>query len=155
MLRMGVRKASNLRKSVDKLLPYVIDEGERVELTAREDNILEKFKWFVEDCFSNGEDCLTLEQLKEFPFARGFSNTDMCITHNYESLKNNVDRIKYVRIGSEDFYKTSKVMFYMEKFCGDLDCYQINNLSIKDIIRKIEDGEYDLEQKQKQESCIQ
>ena len=65
----------------------------------------------------------------------------MCITHDYDSLRRNLDRVDYVKIGEDKFHKTSKALYYMEKYCGDLDFYQVNNLSIKDIQRKISDVE--------------
>ena len=148
MLKMGVRKASMLRKSVEKIYPYITGEGEKEFLTAREDMILEKFKWFIEDYFSDGEGCLDIEQLEAIPSARGFTDKDICITYDYPSLRDNLDRIKYVKIGDNKFFKTSKALYYMEKYCGDLDFYKINNLSVKDMIRKVDDGEEKLREKE-------
>ena len=141
MLKMGVRKASMLRRSVDKIYPYLTGEGELEELTIREENTLDLFKWFVEDSFSDGEGCLTIEQLSSIPTAKGYSDKDMCIAMNHNSLQANLDNVKYVKIGDDKFYKTSRMLYYMEKFCGDLDFYQINNLSIRDMLRKIDEGE--------------
>ena len=137
MLKMGVRKASMLRKSVEKIYPYLTGEGDQQDLTVREEQIMEKFMWFVEESFTDGEGCLSIDQLSAIPFVRGFSKDDMCITHDYDSLRRNLDRVDYVKIGEDKFHKTSKALYYMEKYCGDLDFYQVNNLSIKDIQRKI------------------
>ena len=141
MLKMGVRKASMLRKSVEKIYPYLIGEGEREELSIREENMLNHFKWYIEESFTDGDGCLTIEQLKSFPSALGFSENDVCIASNHKSLENNLDSIKYIKIGNDKFFKTSRVLYYMEKFCGDLDFYQINNLSMRDMMRKIDEGE--------------
>ena len=141
MLKMGVRKASLIRKSVNKILPYLTGEGEKEELTVREEHILNLFKWFMEDSFSDGEGCLTIEQLSAFPAIRGYTKKDICVAHCYNSLKENIDRVDYVKIGEDRYYKTSRMLFYMEKYCGDLDLYQINNLSLKDMLRRISDGE--------------
>ena len=67
MLKMGIRKASMIRKSVDKILPHLTGEGEKEELTAREECIKNLFLWFVEDSFSDGEGCLTIDQLEAIP----------------------------------------------------------------------------------------
>ena len=47
MLKMGVRKASMIRRSVEKMLPYFTNEGEKEELTSREENMMELFSWFL------------------------------------------------------------------------------------------------------------
>ena len=95
--------------------------------------------WFVEDSFSDGEGCLSLDQLSAIPFVRGFSKDNVCISYDYNSLKNNIDRVDYVKVGEDKFHKTSKALFLMEKYCGDLDFYQINNLSVRDIQKRIDE----------------
>lgn len=141
MLKMGVRKASMIRRSVERILPYFTGEGEKKELSYREDHIREMFSWFVEDSFSDGEGCLHISQFEAVPFAKGYTDKGVCVASDYRGLRNNVDQIAYITMGDNKFYKTSKCIFYMEKYCGDLDIYQINNLSIKDMLRKISDGE--------------
>ena len=148
MIKMGVRKASMLRRSVNKILPYLTGEGEKENLTAKEDCMLDLFKWFVEESFSDGEGCLTIEQLEALPFAKGFSKQDVCIAPSHKSLVSNIDRVEYIKIGEDKFYKTSKMGYYMEKFCGDMDMNQINNLTIREMLRKVNDGQYELEQKE-------
>lgn len=154
MLKMGVRKASMMRKSVDRILPYLTNDGNTEEpaepLTVREENIMELFMWFVEDSFSDGDGCLTIQQLSVVPFKGGYDSKGVCIARNYETLCSNLDRVEYILIGSDKYYKTSRMLYYMEKYCGDLDIYQINNLSLKDMLRKISEGEVELEQKAKQ-----
>lgn len=147
MIKMGVRKAVMLRKSVEKILPYLIGEGEKEELTVKEECILDLFNWFVEDSFSDGEGCLTLQQLEAIPSAKGFIENDLCVASNHKGLVDNLDNIKYITIGKDKFHKTSRMMYYMEKYCGDLDFYQINNLTIKDMLRKIDEGEERLAQR--------
>ena len=146
MLKMGVRKASMIRKSVDKILPYLTNQGEKEELTIREENILDKFLWFVEDSFSDGEGCLSIQQLEAFPFIKGYSKRGNCIAFNYDGVVKNIDDIEYIKIGSENFYKTTRMLFYIEKYCGNMDMNRINNLSIRDMLRKIDEGEEKLEQ---------
>ena len=67
MIKMGVRKASMLRKSVDKIYPYVTGCGEQEELSIREETMLKLFGWFVEDCFCDGDGCLSIDQLQSVP----------------------------------------------------------------------------------------
>lgn len=147
MLKMGVRKATMLRRSVDKILPYLTGEGKLEDLTLREEYMMDLFQWFVEDSFSDGDSCLTLAQMQSMPFTGGYDKRDLCVARNYETLKSNLDRVEYIVIGGDKFYKTSRMLFYMEKYCGDLDIYQINNLSLKDMLRKISEGEEEREQR--------
>lgn len=141
MLKMGIRKAAMIRKSVSRILPYLTGEGEFECLTPKEENILEYFRWFVEDSFSNGESCWTAEQLSSIPYTKGYDKNGVLVAYDHNSLINNLDRVNYVIIGDEKYCKTSRALYYMEKYCGDLDFYQINNLSMKDILKKIEEGE--------------
>ena len=141
MLKMGVRKATMLRKSVNKLYLYLTGEGEREELSPKEEHMLDIFKWFIEESFTDGAGCLTIEQLETIPNLRGFTEKDLCVASDYKSLVNNIDNVSYVKIGTEKFFKTSRVLYYLEKFCGDLDFYQINNLSVRDILRRVYAGE--------------
>ena len=141
MLKMGVRKASMLKKSVDKIYPYLTGEGELEDLSIREERILDLFKWFVEDSFTDGDGCLTIEQLESIPYAQGYTDKDVCVALNHKMLEDNIDRVSYIKIGEDKYYKTSRALYYIEKFCGDLDFYQINNLSIRDMLRKIDEGE--------------
>ena len=147
MIKMGVRKAAMLRRSVEKILPYLTGEGEKEDLTVKEECILDLFNWFVEDSFSDGEGCLTLEQLEAIPNAKGYINNGLCVASNHKGLVDNLDNVSYVTIGNDKFHKTSRMMYYMEKYCGDLDLYQINNLTIKDMLRKIDEGEQRLAEK--------
>lgn len=153
MLKMGVRKASMIRRSVEKMLPYFTNEGEKEELTSREENMMELFSWFLEDSFSDGEGCLHISQLENIPFAKAYSKNDLCVATTFEGIKNNIDQIAYVDIGGNKFYKTSRFIFYMEKYCGDLDIYQINNLSIKEMLYKIDEGERRLEEEEREALC--
>lgn len=155
MLKMGVRKASMIRKSVEKILPYFTGEGELLELTSKEENVMELFSWFLEDSFSDGSACLHLSQLKSIPFAKAYSKNGLCVATTFEGINNNLDQIEFVDIGGTNFYKTSRFIFYMEKYCGDLDIYQINNLSIKEMLRKIDDGERAMEEKEREALCRQ
>ena len=145
MIKMGVRKASMLRRSVNKILPYLTGEGVIEDLTVKEECMLDLFRWFIEESFTDGEGCLTIDQLEALPFAKGYTNQDVCVAPTHTSLVNNLDRVEYVKIGENRFYKTSKMGYYMEKFCGDLDMNQINNLTIREMLRKVNDGQAALE----------
>ena len=145
MIKMGVRKAAMLRRSVNKILPYLTGEGEQETLTVKESCMLDLFRWFIEESFSDGEGCLTIEQLEALPYSKGFTRQDVCVASTHSSLVNNLDRVEYVKIGEDKFYKTSKMGYYMEKFCGNLDMNQINNLTIREMLRKVDEGQEALE----------
>lgn len=145
MIKMGVRKASMLRKSVNKILPYLTGEGVQENLTVKESCMLDLFRWFIEESFSDGEGCLTIEQLESLPYSKGYTKQDVCVASNHPSLVENLDRVEYVKIGEDKFYKTSKMGYYMEKFCGELDMNQINNLTIREMLRKVDEGQETLE----------
>ena len=145
MLKMGVRKAAMIRKTAEKLLPYYTNEGEKEELTSREEYIKEMFEWFVQDNFTDGDGCLHISQFESIPAPKGYTKAGMCVATDYPRILKNLDQIDYIQIGEAKFHKTSKSMFYMEKFCGDLDIYQIDNLSLKDMLRKIYEGERKME----------
>ena len=152
MLKMGVRKATCIRKSADKIFrKFKYPEKEGDSLTYREEKIFEAFTWFLEDSFSDGESCLHVSQLKSFPFAKGYSKYDIEIASDYKSLLYNLDRISYVDIAGQKYYKTSRFMFYLEKYSGNLEVRQLNNLSVKDMLYKISEGERVLREKERQE----
>ena len=77
---------------------------------------MEAFTWFIEDNFSDGEGCLHLSQFKGIPFAKAYGNNDLLVASNYENMEKNVDRIAYITVGDTRFYKTSRFLFYMEKY---------------------------------------
>ena len=152
MLKMGVRKAATLKKSVDKMYPCIKDRSLIYEtLTPREDNMLEHFTWFIEDCFTDGEGCLHISQIQNIPFARAFMENGLEISLDHNKFFENVDRIKYVKMGDDKFYKTSRFLYYMERYSGDTDVRELDSLSIKEMLRRIQAGEEKLSEKEKQE----
>ena len=154
MLKMGVRKAATLKKSVDKMYPCIKDRSLIYEtLTPREDHILETFTWFIEDCFTDGEGCLHISQIQEIPFAKAYMENGLEATPNHEKFFENVDKIKYVTMGTEKFYKTSRFLYYMEKYSGDTDVRELDSLSVKEMLRRIQMGEEAIDAKEKQEFC--
>lgn len=152
MLKMGIRKASMIRKSVDKIIPYITDEGIKEELTVHEENVLDTFSWFLIDSFSDGTSCFHLSQIEQFPFAKAYIENGLCVASSFEGIKNNLDQIEYIDIGGNKFYKTSRFAYYMEKFCGDLSIHQIDNMSIKEMLNKIDEGERKLMETESNES---
>ena len=152
MLKMGVRKAATLKKSVDKMYACFKDRSLTYEtLTPREDRILEIFTWFIEDCFTDGEGCLHISQCKDFPFAKGYLSNDIAVNSNYESLLDDIDRIEYIVMGENKFYKTSRMLHYMEKYSGDTDMRELDSLSIKEMLKRIQEGEDKIHEKERQE----
>lgn len=142
MIKMGVRKATLLRKSAEKIMTCLKDKSLSYEiLTPREDKMMEAFTWFLEDNFSDGEGCLHITQFKNIPIAQAYGKNDLIVASNYESMLNNVDRIEYITIGENRFYKTSRFLYYMEKYCGDMDVRELENLSVKEMMKRIFEGE--------------
>ena len=152
MIKMGVRKASMLKKSVDKMLECLKDKSLTYELlTPREEKILEAFTWFIEDNFSDGEGCLHISQFEQIPFAKAYTYNGLVMSHNFTSWFDNVDKIKYIEMGGDKFFKTSKFLYYMEKYSGDTEAHELDSLSVKEMLRRISDGAEKLYEKEKAE----
>lgn len=142
MLKMGIRKASIIKKSAEKIYACLMNrEGAYESLTPREERMMEAFTWFIEDSFTDGEGCLHLSQFKNVPFAQAFGSNDLLVASNYEQMERNLDRISYITMGDNKFYKTSRFLYYMEKYSGDTDIRELENLSVKEMLRRISDGE--------------
>ena len=138
MLKMGVRKASCLRKTVNKILnclktiPYSY-KG----FNTKEEVIFEAFLLYLETSFSDGEACLSLSQLKSMPFAEGFSKDGYLMATNFESLVKNIDRIDYIKLGKDVYHKTSGLMYFMSKYRGDMSLKELKALSVRDVLKII------------------
>ena len=148
MLRMGVRKAAILKKSADKIdlcLRGLANPKE--ELNPKEEIMYEMLSWFIEDSFSNGEYCLNIKQFKDIPNIKVFGKSGFIVASDYENALKNVDSIEYIEVGENKFYKTSKLLFYLEKFCGDMEARALENLSVKDMYKKIVIAEEKLNEK--------
>ena len=152
MIKMGVRKAAMLKKSVDKMLECLRDKSLTYELlTPREEKMLEAFTWFIEDNFSDGEGCLHITQFESIPFAKAVMDNGLVINSSYKSWFDNVDRIKYIEMGGSKFYKTSKFLYYMEKYSGDTEAHELDSLSTREMLRRISDGADKLYEKERAE----
>lgn len=150
LIKIGVRKAANIKKSVDRIFPYLSTREEgRTTLNPREDKILEAFSWFLQDSFTDGESCLHITQFKSLPFAKACSSKGVLVASNYDNMVKNLDNISYIELGEERYYKTSRFLFYMEKYSGDTDISELNSLSVKDMLRRISDGKEKLYEKEK------
>ena len=153
MLKMGVRKASLIKKTAEKLYDcFSKKEGANEALTPREEKILEAFNWFIEDSFTDGEGCLHLSQFKTVPFAKAYGKNGLLVASNFENMEKNVDNIAYIQLGNDRFHKTSRFLYYMEKFSGDTDVRELETLSIKEMLRRISDGEDKLREKEIEEA---
>ena len=109
---------------------------------------MEALTWFIEDNFSDGEGCLHISQFKHIPFAKAYGKNGMLVASDYENMVKNIDRIEYIQMGDEKFFKTSRFLYYLEKYCGDLDVRELENLSVKDMTRMILDGEEKLREEE-------
>ena len=142
MIKMGIRKAALLRKSAEKIMLCLKDRSLSYEiLTPREDKMMEALTWFIEDSFSDGEGCLHISQFKDIPFAKAYGKNNMLVASDFTNMLKNVDRIEYIMMGDDKFYKTSRFLYYIEKYCGDTDVRNLENLSVKEMTRMILDGE--------------
>lgn len=151
MIKMGVRKAACLRKTVDKIMNCLKTSTPTMdEMTLKEEKIFQALTWFLEDSFSDGDACLHISQLEAIPFAKGYSKYEMEIASDFKGMLYNLDRIEYVEIASRRYYKTSRFMYYLEKYSGSLEIRELNNLSVKDMIKKISEGEREIYEKEKQ-----
>lgn len=152
MLKMGIRKAACIRKTADKIEAYFKDPNKQTEmLTPKEERILEALTWFMEDSFSDGSACLHISQFEQVPFAVGYSDSGSFIASNYNGILKNLDRIGFIQMGDSKFYKTSRFLYYMEKYCGDVDVRELDNMSVTDMLRRISDGEEKLREREQQE----
>ena len=148
MLRMGVRKASLLKKSADKIDACLKGLDTPAEsLNPREEVMYEMLTWFIEDSFSNGDICLNIKQFRDIPSAKAYFNNGFIAASSYSEALKNVDRIDYIEVGENRFYKTSKILFYLEKFCGDMEISSLENLSVKDMYKKIVTAEAKLNER--------
>lgn len=142
MLKIGTRKATNMRKSVEKILPYAqalaIDTP---DLTPREDKILQSFSWFVQDSFSDGDGCLHVSQLMNLPFIKGYRKDGSVVTSDASSLDKNLDDIDYVKLGDNKFQKTSRMLYFFEKYAGDISMRELETLSVPEMIKRVNYGE--------------
>lgn len=139
MTKLGNRKALSIKKSVDKILE-TLKGNNNILLSPTEDNLLEAFSSYVEDSFTDGETCLDLEQLKIFPAIRGFGEEDITISSSYEDIKKNIDRIQYIKIVDTIYYKTSKILFYIEKYSGSMNMSDIESMTTIELLNLIRDG---------------
>ena len=152
MIKMGIRKAALLRKSAEKIMLCLKDKSLSYEiLTPREDKMMEALTWFIQDNFSDGEGCLHISQFKNIPFAKAYSKNHMLVASDFDNMVKNVDRIEYIMMGDEKFFKTSRFLYYMEKYCGDIDVRELENLSVKEMTKKILEGEEKLREKEEAE----
>ena len=152
MIKMGVRKAAMLKKTVDKMLVCLKDKSMTYEiLTPREEKMLEAFTWFIEDSFTDGEGCLHISQFEKVPFAKAYMNNNLVMNTNFSNIMKNIDDIKYIEMGDNKFYKTSKFLYFMEKYSGDTDMRELDSLSVREMLRRISEGVEQVREKEKAE----
>lgn len=141
MLRLGTRKAVNIRKTTERILPYAQSLSlETPELTPREEAILQAFSWFVKDSFTDGEGCLHISQLSILPSIKGYRIDDSIVSSNADVLKKRIDEVDYITLGGEKYSKTTRMLYYLEKYAGDLSLRELDSLPVTEMIRRINDG---------------
>ena len=140
MTKIGIRKALSIKKSVEKILNHLNGE-EHVRLTASESIILDIFSSYVESSFTDGETCLSLDQLKLFPAITGYNEQEQPISSSYEDMKKNIDRIGSIKIVDTIYHKTSKMLFYIEKYSGSFNMKEIESMTISELVDVIQEGQ--------------
>ena len=151
MLKMGIRKATTLRRSVDKILACMDNLEDVDNLTPTEERMMEIFSWYIEDNFTDGDGCIHISQFDGLPFVKAYGEHDLYISSKQRPLSENVDRIEYIVMGNEKFYKTSKVLYFMERYSGDTDVRELDSLPIQEIVRRIQDGVEKINEKEREE----
>ena len=151
MLKMGIRKASTLRKSVDKIMDCMNGVVSAEVLTPTEERMMEIFSWYIEDNFTDGEGCIHISQFDGLPFAKAYGEHDLYISNKQKPLSENIDRIQYIELGNDRFYKTSKILYFMERYSGDTDIRELDSLSVQEMIRRIQDGIERVHEKERKE----
>ncbi len=154
MLKMGIRKATTLRRSVDKILDCMNGLTNSDTLTPTEERMMEVFSWFIEDNFTDGEGCIHVSQFDNIPFARAYGEHSLYISNKQKTISENVDRIQYIEMGNDKFYKTSKILYFMERYSGDTDIRELDAMSIQEMIRRIQDGVEKVHEKEREEYAI-
>ena len=151
MIKMGVRKAACIRKTADKLLQcFKSPDRLTEELTPREENIFEALTWFIQDSFSDGESCLHISQFAQLPFATGHRSNNVKVAETFEGLTRNIDEIEYISVGGLKYYKTSRFLYYMEKYSGDTDWNELNSLSVTEMLKRISEGAEKVREKEEE-----
>lgn len=149
MIKMGVRKAACIRKTAQKILAVFKNPDKITEdLTPREEKIFEALTWFIEDSFSDGESCLHISDFKQWPFVTGHSENGLTVARTFEELLSNIDNISFVKVGESKFYKTSRFLYFMEKYSGDTDWNELNTLSVTEMLKRIADGAEKIREKE-------
>ena len=148
MLKMGVRKAASIRKTADKILKCFESPESMAELTPKEEKIFEALTGFVEDSFSDGDSCLHVSQFSQLPFVTGHSSSNLVVAKSFNEILNNIDRISYIEMAGVRYYKTSRFLYFMEKYSGETDLKELNGLSVLEMMRRISDGEEKIREKE-------
>ena len=136
MLKLGIRKATLMKESVEKIYSIIKDDAQ-IKLNAKDSEILKSFTYFVEDSFTDGSTCLRMKQLELMPYALGYGSRDMLLANSYDGFKAHIDSIRYILLGDTKLFKTCPVLYYIEKYHGDMSISDILGLPVPAILDKI------------------
>ena len=53
-------------------------------------------------------------------------------------------------MGQSKYYKTSRFLYFMEKYSGETDLRELNTLSVTDMIKRISEGEQKIREKEEE-----
>lgn len=140
MLKLGDRKAAMLKHSARRIYFKLL--GAKDELSDKEIQYYNYLMTYMNDSFSNGEECVHILAIQEFPltaygifteFKTGRQLRKIRI-ENQEELYKYVDSIESIELNDEIYTKTSRVEFLIEKYYGDLSPREVRKKTSKEII---------------------
>ena len=140
MLKLGDRKAMMLKHSARKI--YFKWLGSNVELTEKEEEYFNFLSIYLNDSFYNGNECIHMSKIDKFPLVahgafveyRSGKHLDIISINNAEELIKYIDSISSIDLDGENYTKTSRIEFLIEKYYGDLSAKEIKSKTVKDLI---------------------
>lgn len=157
LLKLGNRKASMLKHTARRI--YFSLLGAKEELSEKEIQYYNYLMAFMNDSFSDGDKCVHISAIKEFPliaygifteFKTGKQLNKICIG-NQEELYKYVDSIERIEMSDGAYNKTSRVEFLVEKYYGDLNPREVRRKTSKEIIDMMSKDAIELHSKELEE----
>lgn len=140
LLKLGDRKASMLKHTARRIYFNLL--GAKDELSEKEVQYYNYLMAFMNDSFTNGNDCIHISTIQEFPlnaqgifteFKTGRQLSKICL-ESQEELYKYIDSIECIELNGEVYSKTSRVEFLVEKYYGDLSPREVRRKTSKEII---------------------
>lgn len=150
MLKLGDRKAAMLKQSARKVQFKWL--GAKEELTDKEQLYYNCLATYINDSFTNGNECIHSMSIKQFPLQangvfvefRTGRQLDTIVINNQAELLRYIDSIESIVLNGEIYTKTSRVEYLLEKYYGDLNPKEIKRKNIKEVTEMLEKSAIDL-----------